>query len=487
MIHLQFDKSYGNQIMSAAFGPANDGLEQTMGGHVSGWDRAGSNLLPQQQYLSLGSRMTQQQMLPTFRGTNNGNYSPPMFPTSGNGEFHSHQQQPQQQQQSQPQFMPPALTGTLPSASFHDLNRVTNGFNHGTNQGTNQGFNHHHLPHNSFPRNSLDTDSSLSMSMQGFPGPVMFNGQVTPPATSFGSVSSSNSDAMPSSFVGTPVMEQVGTTPADMEMPCPPGTVSPKVLRKCPSPTQDVPSEPSSTSFLPMYGSDLHNPSYFDHDFVVPASSQKKRVTASGRTRLPDIPKRSSASSTSSHSRSSSSPKGRSSSDKHGSSHRPKPLSEIRPKPARTALPESQSPQSSAFSAEAMQRSKQDEYLVQAKQKGMTYKDIKREGNFKEAESTLRGRYRTLTKPKTARVRKPEWKPSDVSAHSLLTSISPRTMLTFVVFSRTICSSWALPSLPRDPTPPRKRFPGRRSQSGLPRTAPATSLATLPAASDGRS
>lgn len=116
MIHLQFDKSYGNQMMSVAFGPPPNGLEQTVDGHVSGWDRA-DNLLPQQQYLSLGSRMTQQQMLPTFRGTNNGNYSPPMFPTSGNGEFHSHQQQ-----QQQPQFMPPALTGTLPTASFHDLN-----------------------------------------------------------------------------------------------------------------------------------------------------------------------------------------------------------------------------------------------------------------------------------------------------------------------------------------------------------------------------
>jgi hypothetical protein len=59
-------------------------------------------------------------------------------------------------------------------------------------------------------------------------------------------------------------------------------------------------------------------------------------------------------------------------------------------------------------------RDAQDEFLVKSKLAGMSYKDIRRQGNFTEAESTLRGRFRTLTKHKTARVRKPEWCENDV-------------------------------------------------------------------------
>lgn len=54
--------------------------------------------------------------------------------------------------------------------------------------------------------------------------------------------------------------------------------------------------------------------------------------------------------------------------------------------------------------------------LIHYKEQGMSYKDIKALGGFEEAESTLRGRYRTLTKPKEERVRKPEWNDRDVSA-----------------------------------------------------------------------
>lgn len=50
-----------------------------------------------------------------------------------------------------------------------------------------------------------------------------------------------------------------------------------------------------------------------------------------------------------------------------------------------------------------------DELLVHLKSQGMSYKQIKEIGGFGEAESTLRGRYRALTKPKEARLRKPEW------------------------------------------------------------------------------
>ncbi|KKF92628.1 hypothetical protein CFO_g5020 [Ceratocystis platani] len=45
---------------------------------------------------------------------------------------------------------------------------------------------------------------------------------------------------------------------------------------------------------------------------------------------------------------------------------------------------------------------------------GMTYREIRLRGNFSEAESTLRGRFRTLTKNKEWRVRKPHWFPRDI-------------------------------------------------------------------------
>ena len=49
----------------------------------------------------------------------------------------------------------------------------------------------------------------------------------------------------------------------------------------------------------------------------------------------------------------------------------------------------------------------------------MSYREIKEKGGFSGAESTLRGRYRTLTKRKEDRVRKPEWDEKDVSKDTL--------------------------------------------------------------------
>jgi hypothetical protein len=60
-------------------------------------------------------------------------------------------------------------------------------------------------------------------------------------------------------------------------------------------------------------------------------------------------------------------------------------------------------------------RDAKDDFLVRSKLAGMSYKEIRRQGKFSEAESTLRGRFRTLTKHKAARVRKPEWDDNDVS------------------------------------------------------------------------
>lgn len=59
-------------------------------------------------------------------------------------------------------------------------------------------------------------------------------------------------------------------------------------------------------------------------------------------------------------------------------------------------------------------------FLINCKRRGLSYKDIKRVGGFKEAESTLRGRYRTLTKSKDQRVRKPKWQDKDVSYRTVL-------------------------------------------------------------------
>ncbi|KAJ6134513.1 hypothetical protein N7523_000835 [Penicillium sp. IBT 18751x] len=55
-----------------------------------------------------------------------------------------------------------------------------------------------------------------------------------------------------------------------------------------------------------------------------------------------------------------------------------------------------------------------DALLIEWKRRGLSYKDIKQIGGFKEAESTLRGRFRTLTKAKEQRVRKPKWTETDI-------------------------------------------------------------------------
>jgi hypothetical protein len=79
------------------------------------------------------------------------------------------------------------------------------------------------------------------------------------------------------------------------------------------------------------------------------------------------------------------------------------------------SLSETMSLQRSHKSKPIQRRSSKDEFLVRSKLAGMSYKDIRKKGGFIEAESTLRGRYRTLTKDKAERVRKPEWEANDVS------------------------------------------------------------------------
>lgn len=70
--------------------------------------------------------------------------------------------------------------------------------------------------------------------------------------------------------------------------------------------------------------------------------------------------------------------------------------------------------------------------LIEYKRRGLSYKDIKRIGGFREAESTLRGRFRTLTKTKDQRVRKPLWSEKDVC--SSLSPFFPIFFLSLVTF-----------------------------------------------------
>ncbi|KAK0666518.1 hypothetical protein QBC41DRAFT_348699 [Cercophora samala] len=76
--------------------------------------------------------------------------------------------------------------------------------------------------------------------------------------------------------------------------------------------------------------------------------------------------------------------------------------------------PFSYSAEEEVTEAELADRKAKDEFLIASRQKGLTYKQIRMEGGYTEAESTLRGRYRALTKSREERVRKPEWSETDL-------------------------------------------------------------------------
>ncbi|KAI5810052.1 hypothetical protein DFH27DRAFT_537760 [Peziza echinospora] len=61
-------------------------------------------------------------------------------------------------------------------------------------------------------------------------------------------------------------------------------------------------------------------------------------------------------------------------------------------------------------------RHQNDQVLVDLRDQGISYKEIKSRLQCTEAESTLRGRYRALKKPKSQRLRKPVWKEADIQA-----------------------------------------------------------------------
>ncbi|KAL1838457.1 hypothetical protein VTJ49DRAFT_2654 [Mycothermus thermophilus] len=96
------------------------------------------------------------------------------------------------------------------------------------------------------------------------------------------------------------------------------------------------------------------------------------------------------------------------------------PLQSSHPLVQQPPLPPARTSRSARAAAAAIaaggltDRMSKDQFLIHHKQMGLTYKEIRRMGGFTEAESTLRGRYRTLTKSREARVRKPEWSEKDL-------------------------------------------------------------------------
>lgn len=106
-------------------------------------------------------------------------------------------------------------------------------------------------------------------------------------------------------------------------------------------------------------------------------------------------------------------------SDTHAGSFNQQPLSAPSPSYVHSTTEGSTSPQATNEGRAAIEASlhysdARNAFLIDCKRRGLSYKDIKRMGGFKEAESTLRGRFRTLTKAKDQRVRKPKWQDKDV-------------------------------------------------------------------------
>lgn len=66
------------------------------------------------------------------------------------------------------------------------------------------------------------------------------------------------------------------------------------------------------------------------------------------------------------------------------------------------------SPQTPRCGYTEEERRTRDQYLLACRAEGMSYKEIKMAGNLPEAESTLRGRYRVLTKGVQVRSKRPK-------------------------------------------------------------------------------
>ncbi|KAI1426959.1 hypothetical protein F5Y12DRAFT_783541 [Xylaria sp. FL1777] len=194
-----------------------------------------------------------------------------------------------------------------------------------------------------------------------------------------------------------------------------PATISPKMLRINPSPTPTSSSESMQTS-IPTTSSDSDlGPAVWDQH-EARSALPAKHSTQKARKELPTKP-------TKPRLAASSSPR-----EPEGSKGKTKaniqqqsPLQCLTESASARAIPRAHQKVEVDDSVEAVpssstdaERDAKNRFLVESKLAGMTYRDIRRKGGFTEAESTLRGRFRTLTKNKEQRVRKPEWQDKDI-------------------------------------------------------------------------
>ncbi|KAI0887175.1 uncharacterized protein GGS22DRAFT_198580 [Annulohypoxylon maeteangense] len=286
------------------------------------------------------------------------------------------------------------------------------------------------------PTNYLDSPDGLpdnqwqhNMSVFGEPlgGP-----HVSPSSFSSSIPSSATSEAMAAMSLDsmTAHSNTIGTSRANNSVPSSdtsgnswasgyPPTISPKMLRLNPSPTHTSSSESMHINTLASCDPDV-GISAFDNHPRSPFPHQ--RPLQKPRKELPSRPmkQRSLPSSTFASKLK----------DKKRAAP-PAPPIQLQPPPRPKFTQEIQEPlRSSPYEIEDSpvpsfqgngdkrlpedSRSAKDEFLVRSKREGLTYREIRKQGNFTEAESTLRGRFRTLTKDKEARVRKPEWKDTDI-------------------------------------------------------------------------
>ncbi|KAI0025021.1 hypothetical protein F4780DRAFT_775492 [Xylariomycetidae sp. FL0641] len=206
---------------------------------------------------------------------------------------------------------------------------------------------------------------------------------------------------------------------------CDAATISPKMLRINPSPTPTEASSSFESAMLSKMATASGEdptlaPAPADHhhhrEYSIPlatlpsSSSHKRRKEASDKPPASSSSKRRPLPSEPSCVSSSSSSKGKTRA-RHHHHHHHQHLDVLR---GLTPPPPPAATQSSSSSGGGPSRKAKDEFLVHCKKEGMTYKEIRVKGNFTEAESTLRGRYRTLTKVPEARVRKPGWEDNDI-------------------------------------------------------------------------
>ena len=258
--------------------------------------------------------------------------------------------------------------------------------------------------HDGLPEPNWDPNMSLF-------GDPLERTQISP-ATTYSSFSSSaTSDAMGSlsldAINGAAGASRMGGNAGGSSSYFYPTTVSPHQLRKAVTPTPNSSSESVHTALLAGENSD------FDHPRSrTPLPS--KHHSGKPRRDLPTKPTKSR------HGRPDSSADRTAlripqSSPIHHHEGTPRlKLTPLKPSTERPLLPPVTSGVLPSQAPPSIKRSDKDEFLIRSKESGMTYREIRKQGNFKEAESTLRGRYRTLTKSKEARVRKPEWQEKDV-------------------------------------------------------------------------